>query len=286
MSGSEAAYLTCKIIKPTKFAWFCGLIDQGFFVFRDQNGKALTNLWWAVSISVVLHISLLVVPDRPAGGTGGHGAHMSLSAVLQGVKPAVVAEAVGGEVQQAGLDDNIGSDAKDESAAGSNRLPGGGGIPDLLGVPLIQPTLPPLLPDKVEPFAPVMPEQKSYFRRSELSVAPVMQDEPLVDVSESLGRGQKGGKLALRLFISASGTVDRIEVLRGTLPSDVEELAMAAFLPVRFKPGEIDGVAVSSQLVFEIDLDGPAKGASRSSDQAPWNIGPKALGRPEGLRAR
>ena len=147
MSGSEAAYSICKIIKPTKFAWVCGLIDQGFFVFRDQNGKALTNLWWAVGISVVLHISLLVVPDRPAGGAGRYGVHMSLSAVLQGVKPAVGAAPVNEELQQVVAGDNIGSDTKDESAAGSNPALGGGGAPDSLGLPLIPPALPLSLPE-------------------------------------------------------------------------------------------------------------------------------------------
>lgn len=225
---------------------------------------------------------LLAIPDRPAGGYGRLGVGMPLNAVLQGIRPVVVAEPVGGDVQPIVVSSDDGAESQAEPVGGRGQTTSNN-APDALGVPLIPPVLP--LPSR-DPVAPVAPELPRYFRRSELTAAPMMQGEPLVDVFENVGRGQTGGRLALRLFISAGGAVERIEVVNSTLPSDVEEIAMSAFLPLRFRPGEIDGMAVSSQVVFEIDLDGMPNGSSRSSDRGAWSIAPKSSGKPEGALGR
>jgi len=249
-------------------------------LFFDPHGKMPASLRRALCVSLLFHVALFAVPDRPVGGYGGLGVRTKLTAVLQGIRPVVVAESVGADVQPEVLGSDAGTESQGEPARGLGQtLPNSS--PDALGIPLISPVMPPLLPDPVKPVAPVAPESPRYFRRSELTVAPMMQDEPQIDAFENMGRGQTAGRLALRLFISASGTVERIDVVSSTLPADVEEIAMSAFLPLRFKPGEIDGAAVSSQVVFEVDLDGPLKGSSRSSDHGPWNIVPKGSARIE-----
>lgn len=112
-----------------------------------------------------------------------------------------------------------------------------------------------------EVVAPV----RSYFRRSELSVPPLLQSEPSIDVPEG---SDKNTHIALRLFVSKNGEVDRVELISSTIAdSDLEKEVVDAFSFLRFRPGEINGVAVDSQVAFEIDLDGLAKGTSRSSDR-------------------
>ncbi len=247
-----------------------------------QSDKTLANLWVAFSLSILLHFSLLLIPDRPAGGSIKGSARTQINAVLRGVTLAVVAETAGAEIH---AEANAGTEFRDESNIGLVQS-GSPPLSDSLGVPLIAPLLQPVLPETSNPVVPAVPESTSYFRRSDLTVAPVMQDEPLIEVSENMGRIQKGGKLALRLYISNAGTIDRIEVVSSNLPNDTEEIIKAAFTPLRFKPGEINGVTVSSQIVFEIDLDGPTKGASRSSDQAHWNAGSLISGKSDGTKGR
>ncbi len=240
------------------------------------------NLWLAFSLSLLFHLSLLLIPDRPAGRLIGGGSDAPLNAILHGVKLAVVTDATGTDITsvvETGAE--FRDDSNKEFGQNQTKQPS-----DSIGVPLIPPALQPNVPETSNPVAPAVPELTSYFRRSELTVPPAMQDEPLIDISENIGRTQKGGKLALRLYIGHNGAVDRIEVVSSNLSTDVEEIVKAAFMPLRFKPGEINGLTVNSQIVFEIDLDGPTKGASRSSDQASWNVGHQGSGKPDGFKGR
>ena len=52
------------------------------------------------------------------------------------------------------------------------------------------------------------------------------------------------------------------------MPAVYEEAISAAFLPLRFRPGEIDGIKVNAQTDFAIDLEAPRSGSSRASDRA------------------
>jgi len=99
----------------------------------------------------------------------------------------------------------------------------------------------------------------------------VLLGEPVLDApDEAAKEPPQGGKLSLRLFVSASGELDRAEIERSTARADFEDAAIAAFLPLHFLPAQIGGVAVNSQVVFEIDFDSQAGGSSRSSDRASW----------------
>ncbi|MBS1230992.1 MAG: hypothetical protein H6R17_4269, partial [Proteobacteria bacterium] len=71
--------------------------------------------------------------------------------------------------------------------------------------------------------------------------------EPLFDAPDEPAKAPtQGGKLSLRLFVSASGELDRAEVERSASRADLEDAAIAAFLPLHFLPAQIDGVAVNS----------------------------------------
>jgi TonB family protein len=55
-----------------------------------------------------------------------------------------------------------------------------------------------------------------------------------------------GGKLTIRVWISAKGGIDSMRVLASGLPAEYAEAAFAAFEKMRFEPGEINGVKVQS----------------------------------------
>jgi len=60
------------------------------------------------------------------------------------------------------------------------------------------------------------------------------------------GDSGAGGKLTLRIWISAKGGIDKLQVLSSSLPADYAEAALAAFGKMRFRPGEIGGVPVQA----------------------------------------
>ena len=49
-------------------------------------------------------------------------------------------------------------------------------------------------------------------------------------------------------------------------PSVFDEAAVAAFANLRFRPGEIEGVAVTSQTAFEVYFDDSESGRSADSE--------------------
>lgn len=55
-----------------------------------------------------------------------------------------------------------------------------------------------------------------------------------------------GGKMTIRVWISAKGGIDSVRVLASALPAAYAEAALAAFKKMRFEPGEINGVQVQS----------------------------------------
>jgi TonB family protein len=55
-----------------------------------------------------------------------------------------------------------------------------------------------------------------------------------------------GGKMTLRVWISAKGEINSVRVLASELPAAYAEAALAAFEKMRFEPGEINGVPVQS----------------------------------------
>ena len=100
-----------------------------------------------------------------------------------------------------------------------------------------------------------------------MDVPPQLLGEPSIELPEPPdAEAENAGNLRLRLFVSAGGTVDRAEIEGDSVQSAYAEALIAAFLPLRFGPGEIGGVAVNGQVVFEIDIDPQVPGTSRASD--------------------
>jgi len=63
------------------------------------------------------------------------------------------------------------------------------------------------------------------------------------------------GKVVLRLWISAAGDVEAVEVVGGDLPKDVSDAAANAFRRSRFAPGELNGRRVGAVMQIEINYN-------------------------------
>ncbi len=115
-----------------------------------------------------------------------------------------------------------------------------------------------------------VPQGAWYFSRAELSVPPQLQDEPLLQSPPDAAGSAAPvtGKLVLRVFVGAAGAVERVEVASSSLPPAFEEAVVAAFSRVRFRPGEIEGVAVTSETHFELMFDAGELGRSHATDRA------------------
>lgn len=65
---------------------------------------------------------------------------------------------------------------------------------------------------------------------------------------------QEAGSLLLRLSIDRHGVVNAVSVLRSTLPHELEGKIVLQFYRAHYRPGEIDGVPVNSELLLAVDL--------------------------------
>ncbi len=125
-----------------------------------------------------------------------------------------------------------------------------------------------LPPYPAQPFLPALPTGPGYFRTSELTVAAALLDEPLIEPpDDGAGDALRGGKVVLRVFLAADGAVMRVEVASSSLPPAYGDAAVAAFSRLRFRPGEIQGVAVSSESRYEVEFKGGEAGSSHASDR-------------------
>ncbi|MGA0612367.1 energy transducer TonB [Caldimonas sp. KR1-144] len=93
-----------------------------------------------------------------------------------------------------------------------------------------------------------------YLPRPWLSVAPTPVEPVALDYPAL--EGDTGWHRAvLALFIDEAGVVQRVRVEEAELPAALEEAARKAFMGARFRPGELDGVAVRSRLRVEVEFD-------------------------------
>jgi TonB family protein len=111
----------------------------------------------------------------------------------------------------------------------------------------------PSAPAEPDPVIPGFPDAH-YFTKRELSKEPTLAGVVKLDVPRGAS-APDGGKVALRLWIGESGSVDIIVVVRTNVPVIMTETAVAAFKAARFQPGEIDGQAVKSQLTIEVSYE-------------------------------
>jgi hypothetical protein len=69
-----------------------------------------------------------------------------------------------------------------------------------------------------------------------------------------IGQGLSG-EVTFRLSINRMGIITRIQSVQSSLPRDIEgKLAMQLYRN-EYRPGEIDGVAVDSEMIVDLKLD-------------------------------
>jgi TonB family protein len=244
----------------------------GAFAGRSAEQEQWRRLLWALAGSLLLHWGVWAVL-RPGAGAVGPGLGRStvfatLRSTARAAPPAAIEapvdEDTGGVPRRPfGARWRIGVAAVAGTGAGRIRPRGitardvgpasaGGAASALPGGALLLDA----------------PQGPWYFRRSELTVAPKLLDEPLIAQPEKPGAaGPRTGKVVLRVFVSAGGAVDRVEVASSSLPAVFDAAASAAFAHLRFRPGEIEGVAVNSETRFEIVFDGSETDSSQATDR-------------------
>ena len=106
--------------------------------------------------------------------------------------------------------------------------------------------------------APASDTQPDYWPRKWLTASPAPLEPTLVLYPESEGKGPSEGWVVLELFISASGHVDKIDVLASEAPEAFIESARRTFLQATFAPGLKDNVAVPSRTKIEVRFESAA----------------------------
>lgn len=83
------------------------------------------------------------------------------------------------------------------------------------------------------------------------------QPELIGGIDESLREPVEAGlrgRAIIRLYLNQSGKPERVSVLESTLPVEIEGLVVKAFYTAQYRPGEIDGLAVMSEMTVDVDL--------------------------------
>lgn len=232
---------------------FSMVVFPGSAAEREQRRRLLA----ALLVSLLAHLLVAAILPR-AVGTAGEGLPRS-DAVLVTLRGAVS--------QQAALaspaESVSHSDEPAAAEAASDDLPEREALLMTLGERRLAAHRPPYL---AEPSVLGVAAGSWYFSRSELTRPPALLDEAQVQLPALADNADRAaapsGRLVLRVLVGAGGEVDRVEVASSTLPPAFAESAVAAFSQVRFRPGEIEGVAVSSEARFEIVFDGKEAGSS------------------------
>jgi TonB family protein len=117
------------------------------------------------------------------------------------------------------------------------------------------PPVQPAWPEESAAPAAVSPAEPEYVKAGELSQRPRLLSLVEINVAER-GAAEAPGRARLRVLINEQGAVDHVLVDESDLPADFERAAKDAFLNARYAPGEIDGVAVRSQIRIEVTYEG------------------------------
>jgi len=110
-------------------------------------------------------------------------------------------------------------------------------------------------PMRAEGARVALPLASRYFRSSELDQSAVpIELAPLVYPERELVNRIRG-TVRLRIFISASGVVERSEIVVATPIDRFEQAATDAIKATRFRPGIKSGRAVASEKLIEVEFD-------------------------------
>ena len=96
-----------------------------------------------------------------------------------------------------------------------------------------------------------------YYTLRELDVKPGIMTRVRPAYPEAAARRFLSGKVRLRLFISESGVVERMQTLHADSPLYFEEPAHQAFRDARYSPGIKDGKPVKVRMTVELSFDSP-----------------------------
>ena len=95
-----------------------------------------------------------------------------------------------------------------------------------------------------------------YFTRQEVDVAAVPIEQGPLIFPENAYAWRLAGVVVARVFISATGTVDAVEIVDAKPHRGIfEEAALHALRQVRYEPARIGGEPVRSQKVIEVKFD-------------------------------
>ncbi len=102
--------------------------------------------------------------------------------------------------------------------------------------------------------APRLPAQP-YIPAEQLDVRPLIMTRIMPEFPPELASGARG-RVVLRLFISADGTLDHLQVAHAEPRGVFEQAALEAFARARFTPGKKSGEAVPSLILIEVTFGG------------------------------
>jgi hypothetical protein len=204
-------------------------------------GKRVSGLWRlaaALACSWLLHLIVLfllsrVFPARDAFSGKGVGQHFS--ALLR-----VVGETGGIETEHpAAGDASKNSLSPDVGIGGASSAETIGAVGVFGAGPAVADGF--LLPGE------------GFFQANQLTSRPQVLGIVALDAPEILF-SPASGKLVLDLWINEAGAVVKIAVEETSLPASVTLSIAEAFRKALFKPGEIDGQVVGSQMKIEVSI--------------------------------
>ena len=96
---------------------------------------------------------------------------------------------------------------------------------------------------------------QAYIPADELDVRPLIMTHVMPEYPADIVSGARG-RVVLRLFVSAEGTLDGLHVAHAEPRGVFEQAALEAFAKARFTPGKKKGETVPSLIVIEVTFGG------------------------------
>lgn len=95
------------------------------------------------------------------------------------------------------------------------------------------------------------PRAEPYIPADQLDVRPLIMTRVMPEYPADIVSGARG-RVVLRLFISADGTLDSLQVAHAEPRGVFDQAAFDAFANARFTPGKKNGEAVPSLILIEV----------------------------------
>lgn len=108
------------------------------------------------------------------------------------------------------------------------------------------------MPTTTASTAPAAEPEPYYHSPHALTRPPELVEEAPAEIE--LPELQEPGQVLLRLSIDRYGVVNGVQVLRSSLTRELEGQVVLQFYRARYRPGEIDGLPVNSELLLVVNL--------------------------------